>query len=239
MKRFMVDLHIHTALSPCASDEMTPTAIVLAAVHKGLAMIAICDHNSAGNASASQEAGRGALAVLAGVEITTSEEVHVLGLFADAAAACAASRRVLDTLPEARGGSRNLDRQSLLDAAGRTVGTEPKLLAAASAFGLSETVGLIKSHDGLAVAAHVNRPAFSVLSQLGMFPLDVEFDAVEVSAGRLEADVPERLPAIASSDSHFLADVGTTTTALEMLEPTFHELRLALKGIAGRRVCDV
>ena len=37
------DLHIHTALSPCGSDEMTPLGIIEAALEAGLEMIAICD----------------------------------------------------------------------------------------------------------------------------------------------------------------------------------------------------
>ena len=81
LRHATADLHIHTALSPCGSDEMTPRAIVEAALARGLDMIAICDHNSARNVAAVQEAGCGRLAVLAGIEITSAEEVHVLGLF--------------------------------------------------------------------------------------------------------------------------------------------------------------
>ncbi|MCX5758981.1 MAG: PHP domain-containing protein, partial [Candidatus Hydrogenedentes bacterium] len=99
MRRFAADLHIHTALSACADDDMTPPAIVAAALEQGLDMIAICDHNSAGNAAAVQAAAGDALAVIAGMEITTAEEAHVLGLFPDAASAEAAGQEVRDTLP--------------------------------------------------------------------------------------------------------------------------------------------
>ena len=81
MKRFLADLHIHTALSPCAEEEMTPAAIVRQAIRKGLAIIAICDHNTAGNTIAVQEAAGKDITVIAGMEITTVEEVHVIGLF--------------------------------------------------------------------------------------------------------------------------------------------------------------
>ena len=100
MKRFYADLHIHTALSPCASDEMTPPAIVKAALERQLAMIAICDHNSSGNAAAAQAAAAGRLTVIAGMELTSAEEVHVLGWFPDAACAAAAAAKVLASLPE-------------------------------------------------------------------------------------------------------------------------------------------
>ncbi len=104
LKRFRADLHIHTALSPCGSDEMTPAAIVAAASARGLDMIAVCDHNTAGNVLAVQQAGEaagGGLAVIAGMELTSAEEVHVVGLFPDAAAAERAAARVRSLLPQA------------------------------------------------------------------------------------------------------------------------------------------
>jgi hypothetical protein len=180
MKEIRADLHIHTGLSPCASDEMTPPAIVQAALDRGLGMIAICDHNSAGNAAAAQDAASGRLCVLAGIEITSAEEVHVVGLFPDAASAEAAVEAVKATLPESTAASRKFGEQRLMDAAGRVVGRERKMLSGASTLGLSAGVALIKRHGGLAVAAHVDRPRFSVLSQLGLFPTDAGFDAVEV-----------------------------------------------------------
>lgn len=203
-------------------------------------MIAICDHNSAGNVAATQEAAGGDIAVLAGMEITTAEEVHVVGLFANAGAACAVGTEVEATLPAARGGRVRLGEQLLMDARGQVVGTETRMLGAASAFGLTETVGLIHTHGGLAVAAHVDRPSFSVMSQLGFLPPEVDFDAVEVSAagagaGRDAAFASWGLPVLVSSDSHFLSDLGSCRTWLEMEAPCFSELALALRGVGGRR----
>ena len=47
--KFAMDLHIHSALSPCANEDMTPNNIVNMAVIKGLDIIAVTDHNSADN----------------------------------------------------------------------------------------------------------------------------------------------------------------------------------------------
>ncbi len=242
MKRFAADLHIHTALSPCASEEMTPSAIVDAAIQRGLAMIAVCDHNAAGNVAAVQQAARNRIAVLAGIEITTSEEAHVIGLFPDAAAANAASQPIRETLPDVDPGTRRrFGDQLFMDAQGGVVGEETRLLAAASGLGLSETVQLIKRHGGIAVAAHIDRPSFSVLSQLGVFPVDAGFDAVEISAATaLSARKAEfasfDLPVVAASDAHFLSDVGTCRTVFEMSGPRFEELVEALRGTGGRRI---
>ncbi len=108
LRRISADLHIHTALSPCGSEEMTPPAIVAAALEAGLDMIAICDHNTAGNAAAVQEAaaaqaaaGGPPLVVLAGMEVASAEEAHVVGLFPDAAAAERAAAEVRAVLPQA------------------------------------------------------------------------------------------------------------------------------------------
>jgi len=76
------DLHIHTVLSPCAEVEMIPPLIVRRARELGLGLIAITDHNSAENVDSVQRAARGSgLKVLPGMEVQTSEEVHVLCLF--------------------------------------------------------------------------------------------------------------------------------------------------------------
>ena len=250
MKKFAADLHIHSALSPCAAKEMTPPAIVRAARERALAMVAVCDHNSARNAAAVLEAARGQVAALAGMEITTAEEAHVLGIFPDAAAAGAAGDEVCATLPEGGAGAEAFGEQLLMDADGRVLGKETRMLSAASALTLSDAVNLIHRHGGLAVAAHVNRPSFSVLSQLGMFPTDVRFDAVELFVPALALSLPNaspcprvpasdslpaEVPVIASSDSHFLADVGRCRTLFEMRAATFAELALALQGRGGRK----
>jgi len=239
VKRFVADLHIHTVLSPCASEDMAPPAIVRAAIDRGLAMIAICDHNSAGNVTAVQEAAGSDMAVIAGIEIMTAEEVHVVGLFGDAGAASAVGGKVRENLPRLRDVSRTSGRQQFVDSQGRVLRSETRMLSAASSFALCDAVRMIHSHGGIAVAAHVNRPSFSVLSQLGVFPEDAGFDAIETSVTaepwRLAEFASLGLPVIASSDAHSPSDVGTRCTVFEMLGGSFGELVLALRGAMGRR----
>ena len=242
MKQVKADLHIHTALSPCAMEEMTPPAIVEEAIRKGLQMIAICDHNAAGNVASTQEAAGADIAAIAGMEVTTAEDIHVLGLFPDAASACKAADVVRASLPAWSDRSGKFGQQLFMDAHGQVIGTEPKMLAASSALTLSQTVSLIKEYDGLALAAHVNRPSFSVFSQLGLFPLDVSFDAIEVFPkarfpSQWDKERPQGLPIFHSSDSHYLSDIGSCFTILELAESSFTELAFAIKGIAGRRCC--
>ena len=239
------DLHVHTALSPCADDEMTPPAIVAAALAEGLAMIAVCDHNSARNVAAVQEAAGERLAVLAGMEITTAEECHVVGLFPDASAAQAAGAEVGATLgPIDDGYETFFGEQHVLDAAGAETARETIALATATALDVDAVVELVHRHGGIAVAAHIDRQSFGVIGQLGFFPTEAGFDAVELSrhipaGSEREAEFAVYgLPILHSSDAHYRADVGAVRTAVTCERPAFGELALAVRGLEGRSVGD-
>ena len=246
-------MHIHTVLSPCAARDMTPPAIVREAALKGMAMIAVCDHNSAGNVEAVAAAAArlpDGPVVIAGIEITTAEEVHVLGFFPDAAAARAAAAEVTAALPLWRPlaaahlrGRRAPARAAAGGREGERHGIEERMLAAASRFTLSQTVDLIHRHGGLAVAAHMDRRSFSVPGQLGFLPPDVPFDGLEISAagaarGRAAEFAAHGLPLLSSSDGHFLEDIGSGFTVLDVEEPDFAELRMALRRHRGTGVHD-
>jgi predicted metal-dependent phosphoesterase TrpH len=242
MRVFRADLHIHSALSPCGADEMTPAAIVACALERGLDMIAVCDHNAAGNVRAVQEVGEAAgLAVLAGMELASVEEVHVVGLFPDAAHAEQVAAQVRELLPEADPGYYSFfGEQPLLAADGCLTGSETVALAWATPLELSQVVDLIHRGGGLAVAAHIDRKAFSVCSQLGFVPADAGFDALELSrflpadSPRLETFAKLGLPMVGSSDAHFLEEIGQGFTELTVEAPTCAELVLAFKGAGGR-----
>jgi predicted metal-dependent phosphoesterase TrpH len=216
---------------------MTPPAIVARALDEGLAMIAICDHNSARNTAAVQAAAGGRLAVLAGVEITSSEECHVVGLFPDARAAAAASANLGALLPQAdEGYTQYFGEQPVFDARGEVLGHETLALATATPFDVAQCVALVHRYGGLAVAAHVDRPHFGVIGQLGVFPHEARFDAVEVSR-HVAAGTPEEerfagigLPLLHSSDAHYLADVGAARTALAVSAPGFAPLAALVRA---------
>jgi hypothetical protein len=249
------DLHIHTVLSPCASRDMRPRAIVREAALRGLGVIAVCDHNSAGNVDAVRAAAAAlddGPFVVPGIEITTAEEVHVLGFFRTPRDACAAGDEVKDGLPAWRPFAKRASAASAASAAARqpeqelvgpddtVTGIEGKMLTAASTFSLGETVRLIHRHGGLAVAAHVDRRSFSVPGQLGFLPPGVDFDGLEISAegtarGRDGEFAALGFPLLSSSDAHFLEDIGGGMTLLDIEAPCFDEIRQALRGSRGRR----
>jgi 3',5'-nucleoside bisphosphate phosphatase len=245
VKTCAADLHVHTALSPCAADEMTPPAIVAKALAEGLHMIAVCDHNSARNVAAVQQAAGDRLAVLAGMEVTSAEECHVVGLFPTTAAAEAAAAKLGEAMARIDDEYEGFfGEQHVLGADGAELGRETLALATATLLDVNDVVTLIHRYGGLAVAAHIDRRAFGVIGQLGLFPTDAGFDGIEVS--RHVAPSPEGeaefvrygLPIVHSSDAHYLHDIGAARTTLHCSEPGFAELALALRHEGGRSVGD-
>jgi hypothetical protein len=224
---------------------MTPPVIVGAALTEGLAMIAVCDHNSARNAAAVQAAAGERLAVVAGMEITTAEECHVVGLFPDAGAAEAAAVEVGAALPGTDDDYETFfGRQHICDADGAETGRETLALATATPLSVDAVVELVHRYGGLAVAAHIDRASFGVIGQLGFFPADVGFDAVELSrhvppGSEREAEFAAYgLPVLHSSDAHYPADVGAARTSVRCVRPDFSELVLAVHGLDGRGIGD-
>lgn len=236
MKRFTADLHVHTCLSPCAELDMTPLRIVRRAVEVGLDIIAVSDHNSAENVGAALRAARAAgITVLPAMEITSREEVHVLALFGSEEDALAMQGRVYRSLP--RGFSGGTDRQVVVNEEDEVMGFNGMLLIGATEFSFSRLVEEVHRAGGLAVASHVDRGAFSVMSQLGFLPEGVRLDAAEVinhkAADAVLLHQPD-VPRLMSSDAHNLRDIGMRTTWLEMEEASFEELCLALRKEGGR-----
>ena len=52
MNAFAVDLHIHSCLSPCGEEDMTPCNIAGMGYLNGLRIMALTDHNTAKNCPA-------------------------------------------------------------------------------------------------------------------------------------------------------------------------------------------
>ncbi|MHC4713304.1 MAG: PHP domain-containing protein [Planctomycetota bacterium] len=235
MRVLHADLHVHTCLSPCAEREMSPRAVVTYAREKGLDLIAICDHNSAENVEAAGRAGEQVgLAVVPGMEITSREEVHVLGLFEQDTLLYRMQQVVYDNLP----GENDPDtfgEQLVMDDCERVVGRNHRLLIGATQLTLQEVVRAIHEFEGLAIAAHVDRPSFSVLSQLGFIPDGLGLDGVEVCSNETPAAC-EGMPAIFSSDGHRPEEIGARHTRFQMERPTAGEIRMALKGLGGRGI---
>ncbi len=198
-------------------------------------IIAVCDHNSAENVEAVRRAAEKVeLAVIGGMEITSREEVHVLALFRKQKHLIAAQDMVYESLP----GENDPDffgEQLVMDAEDHVVRQNQKLLIGATELTLGEVVDMIHALEGIAIASHVDRPSFSVLSQLGFIPEDLGLDGVEVCFGRIPA-LSRNLPVISSSDAHRLEQIGMKHTCFLVESGTASEIGLALKQTRGRAI---
>lgn len=235
MKELRADLHIHTCLSPCAEQEMVPTAIVKRASALGLDMIGICDHNSAENVAAVATAGkRESISVIPGIEITSREEVHVLGLF-ETEKELTGIQSVVHEKLWGENDQEAFGPQTIVDQWDRTVGTSRKLLIGATELTLEEVVEAIHDFGGLAIASHVDRPSFGLIGQLGLIPEGLKLDALEVSplAPRKKWD---EFPVVTSSDAHRLKDIGQSFTSFFAKGGSVEEIGKALRGEDGRKV---
>jgi len=243
LKVLLADLHIHTCLSPCATLDMTPRKIVKEAQKKKLDIIAITDHNSAENSGAVMGVARGTgLTVIPGMEITTSEEIHIVALFENVRASLAMQALVYEQLQPGENDEDLFGMQVIANEFDEVEGMNTRLLIGAARMDLDQVVDRIHQLKGLAVAAHIDRDAFSVLGQLGFIPGGLNLDALEISRrmnlkqARIAFSHLERFPFVTSSDAHDLEDIGTRPTSFRMAGPELSELRRALKGVGGRGI---
>lgn len=207
-------------------------------------MIAVCDHNSARNAAATQRAAAGTgVTVIAGMEITSSEEVHIVGLFPTAVEAEAVQDEIYARLP----GENDEDvfgYQVVVDEHDMVEDMDGRLLIGATTIQAEAVVDLIHRHGGIAIASHVDRESFGIFGQLGFIPDSLKFDALEISRHTDRETVRRMYPQTAgytlirSSDAHHPADIGSVMTEAIMAEPSFDELKKALAGLDGRGVPD-
>jgi len=232
------DFHIHTCLSPCGDLDMTPKAIVENSLEKGLDLIAVCDHNSAENAEATIRMGlKKGLKVLPGLEVCSREEVHSLAIFESADQALKMQEIVYSHLkgtnrPEFFGD------QVVANEFDEVEGFNDHLLIGASGLGLLEVIDNVHKLGGISIASHVDRPSFSVMSQLGFIPKDLPLDGIEISQITKfeEISAMTDLPVMTFSDAHFIKDIGRVHTEFYVETASLGEIKMALKGESGRKI---
>lgn len=224
MKKYYYDLHIHSCLSSCGDDDSTPNSIAGMGELNGLDIMALTDHNTCKNCPAFFEAAKrhGILAV-AGMELTTAEDIHVVCLFENLKKAMAfdkavSERRILIPNREDIFGN-----QIICDSEDNIMGNEPYLLSNATTIGLDEAPALVEQYGGICYPAHIDRDSNGVISVLGVFPESPVFCAAEVHFAEKadEYSLLSRIPRekiIISSDAHVLWDIKEQREYLELPE---------------------
>ncbi len=236
---FKADLHIHSCLSPCASLEMSPSAIVEKAKLEGLNLIAITDHNSALNAPAFLEAcaRTGGLNALFGMEVTTAEEIHCLCLFDNTDSALELSEFIYSILPEVKNKADKYGDQVYVDVDENILGEVEKFLGVAADISFERLGNIVHEKGGIFIPAHIDREIFGLIHQIGYLP-DYPFDSLEVSRHYLKRGydpnvITGKYGYLSASDSHYLDGVGSVVNLIEAEEFSIEALRSAIgkKGI--------
>lgn len=210
------DLHIHSCLSPCGDDAMTPPNIANMAALLGMDLIAVTDHNSCRNAGAVMEAAKALdlpLTVLAGMEVTTAEEVHVVCLFPDLSSAQAAGEEVDAALLTVKNKPDIFGHQLIMGPGEEVLGEYESLLINATTLSIDDMPSFAKKYGGIAIPAHIDRSSNSVFANLGYFPDYLDFPIVEVwkpeefFAGGQHEDIRTGRTIIKDSDAHYLENM--------------------------------
>ncbi len=211
------DFHMHSCLSPCGMLEMSPNAMAATLTARGVQLAALTDHNTALNTPTFEKACRKAgIAPLCGIEAQTAEECHVLCLFSTSAEALALGSFLYDRLPIVLNRPEKTGDQVYVDENDDILGEVDKFLITSADITLNDLASEVHHRGGLVIPAHVDRPSFSLFSQLGFVP-DGDWDALEV------VTFPPTLatgsyPLITSSDSHCLMHIARRPFDLDIAE---------------------
>ncbi len=243
MKTLLADLHIHTLLSPCADIEMTPHHIVMRAAQYGVDAVAITDHNASANAAAAVEAAAGyGIKVFPGMEVECREEAHIVVLF-DTLEQLAQWQKVVDAnMSGLKNNAERFGAQFIVDADDNFVAEEERMLLGPLKLPAEDVIQKVNELGGIAIAAHVDRPSYSLLMQLGFLPSDMGLAAAEISqAGIKELKLQKlKIPLgglnyVTDSDAHMMDSfINGPKNLITVEKLTVEELRLAFAAEGGR-----
>ena len=220
--KYYYDFHLHSCLSPCGDEDMTPNNIVGMAKLLGLDVIALTDHNTCENCPAVMEVGkREGLCVVPGMELSTSEDIHMVCLFPDLEKALRFSAYVrthtanIPNRPEIYG------RQLKMNAADEIIGEENDLLIMASEISVEQAYELVKSFGGFVYPAHIDRDSYSVTAVLGDLTPECNHGFAGISYDADEAFLKKMysldgVELIQSSDAHYLENMKDAKNTIDL-----------------------
>ena len=213
-KQVTYDLHIHSCLSPCGDEDMTPANIVGMAVVKELDVIALTDHNTCKNCPAFLKVAKeyGIIAI-PGMELTTREEVHVVCLFEELEDAMRFDAYVYERLLNVKNREDIFGKQLIMNEEDIVVGKVEKLLINATDISFDEVYDLMVQYHGVMIPAHIDKSTTSLISNLGFIPPDSRFRVVELKDLKKLHRLMEIHPylkecmILTNSDAHYLPDI--------------------------------
>jgi len=218
----LADLHNHSCLSPCGSLELSPRRLLELGAAKGLKLMALTDHNSSLNCPAfAKLSHQFGIIPIFGMEATTSEEIHILCLFTNLEKCMAFNEYAYSILtpflniPEKTGDQVYVDEDDNIE------GEVENYLINPLDISIDNIGEKVNEYGGIVIPAHVDRPAFSMTSQLGIVVggpwTAVECIRIPSAVNGLPLDTLQ-YPLITSSDAHFSEHVGRRPFELDISE---------------------
>ena len=222
MNRYYYDLHVHSCLSPCGDDDNTPNNIAGIATLCGLNIVALTDHNTCKNCPAFFEAAkRYGIIPVAGLELTTSEDIHLVCLFEKLNSALKFDEYLQERRVLIKNRTDIFGDQLILNEEDEIIGEDEHLLSNATTISLDEAPELIRSFGGICYPAHIDRDANGIIAILGTLPPTPHFECVEIHSGERIPEFKEKYGLsdkliIVSSDSHYLTDINESNNYFEL-----------------------
>jgi predicted metal-dependent phosphoesterase TrpH len=239
MGKFMADLHIHSVLSPCGSLEMSPKKILERAHSLGLNLISITDHNSIENSLVAEKLAKKLdINYLFGMEVQTKEEIHILIYFDRFEDLYDVYRIVYENLPNVKNNPELFGDQVVVDEVENIIKFEEKMLLNSTNLSIKELNEIVLRKGGLFIPAHIDSELFSIISQIGFIPDDLEIDFLELTYQKDKDKFLEnkkeysKYKYVSFSDAHFLKDIGRSITIFETNSPSI----LSLKNIDNEKI---
>ncbi len=252
MSTYYYDFHIHSCLSPCADDDMTPNNIAGMGTICGLQIMALTDHNTTKNCPAFFEAAkRQGIIPVAGMELTTAEDIHMVCLFETLEQAMAFDEAVSKRRLLVENKVEIFGKQMIMNGDDEVIGVDDWFLPMATTLSLEEGAALCVAHGGVCWPAHIDRPANGILETLGVFPDDPPFGIAELHDFNKKETLCEKhgnlkdLLFVSGSDAHYLWDIREKSCSLEIddnpysgdlvRKRLFEQLRRAAASMEGYR----
>ena len=215
MNKYYYDLHIHSCLSPCGDNDMTPANIAGMAAVKGLQIVALTDHNSTENCPAFFCACKAyGIIPVAGMELTVSEDIHLVCLFRELEAAMDFGHEVDKYKINYKNRPDIFGQQLVMDEEDNVIREEENLLLNATMLSLGEGTALVRKFGGVCYPAHIDRTSNGAVAVLGAFPDWLGYTAYELSGKGVKSEEEEKNPhikklkCVVSSDAHYLWDMS-------------------------------
>lgn len=216
MEPFSYDLHVHSCLSPCGDDDMTPCNIAGMAYLNGLKIVALTDHNSLKNCPAFFEAcSEYGIVPIAGTELTTAEEIHMVCLFQELETAMRFDAELQQYRMQIKNRVEIFGSQPIMGPGDEVKGEDPWFLPAATTLPIEEAAALVRSFGGICYPAHIDRESNGLLAVLGTFPEKPVFGLAELRE-RQNTALTKGRKLVVSSDAHRLWELNQAENFLHL-----------------------